>query len=118
MHSAEQTIRTRYPLPARVQPEKISWRDARSLQRILVNAGIQCEITTHVGIGGASDRPMFLGCSAAEVVAAARLLPSLPVNWLKVVKAEQQMIAGAAETFHAFTSPMLVWAPLKTNPGV
>lgn len=111
-HSAEQTIRTRYPLPNRTLPERISWKEARSVQRILVNAGIRCDLATHVGIGGGEDRPMFLGCTAAEVVAAARLLPALRVNWLKVVKAEQ-LILGS-ETAHAFTSPMLVWVPLKT----
>lgn len=117
-HSAAQTIRTRYPVPPRVGPDLISWKDARSIQRLLTNAGVRCDLTTHVGIDGGSDRPMFLGCTAAEVVAAAAIaVPSCKVNWLKVVKAEQ-VITGAGdnhESFTAFTSPLLVWAPLKTE---
>lgn len=118
-HSADQAIRTRYPIPARVRPESIAVKDARSIQRILVNAGLRCEVTTHVGVNGGQDRPVFLGCTAAEVVAAAQQLHSLDgVSWLKIVKAEQVIggVDGHGETFHAFTSPLLVWAPLRTEP--
>lgn len=106
-HSAEQTIATRYPLPDRTLPEKITPLQARAIQRALTNAGVKCQITTHVGIGGGTDRPMFLGCTAAEVVAAGSRLPSLRLNWLKVVKGEQTF---CDPHFRAFSSMMLVWA--------
>lgn len=129
MTAPAETVPTRYPIPPRVRPEELSWAQARCIQRALVNAGIPCRVTNHDGHGvppaAAGGRPLFLGCTAAEVVAAASRIPSIRVNWLKVVKAEHLIglkmmdsgVPGAPDACLGFTSPLLVWAPLATEGG-
>ena len=90
---------TAHPIPPRTKPETITAPQVRSILRALANAGIPCEAWTSGG------ELHFTGATAAEVIAAAAGIPSIKINWLKVVR-----VRHVRSSDRAFSSPLLTWA--------